>query len=126
MIYTKGSFGKRGSMLYTRAKRNKYNAVKMRVDGILFDSKGEAFLYGELKLRLAAKEILDLKIHPKYSIEINGTHVCNVELDFEYFDKLDNQVHFLDYKGKDTDMSKLRRKMIEAQYDIKVEIVRGK
>lgn len=125
-MYTKGNLGKRGALLYQRAKRNKYNAIKMHVDGILFDSKGEAHLYGILKLRLAAKEIINLKIHPRYPIVINEIKVCDIELDFEYFDKLDNQIHFLDYKGKDTDMSKLRRKMIEAQYDIKIELVRGR
>lgn len=118
------NFGKRGALLYRRANKNKYNAIKTYVDGILFDSKGEAALYAELKLRFVAKEITNLQIHPRYPTEINGVKICDVELDFEYFDFKDNKIHYVDFKGKDTDLSKLKRKMIEAAKSIKVEIIR--
>jgi hypothetical protein len=122
----KGTFGKRGGILFAKTKQSKYNAVKCQLDGINFDSLSERRYYSVLKLRQEGEEITALKIHPRYPIIINDIKVCDVELDFEYYDKADKTVHYVDVKGKDTDMSRLKRKMIEAEYDIKVEIVRSR
>lgn len=58
----KGSSAKGGEGL----KKNKYNAKKVLLDGILFDSQHEADRYTELKLMLRAGEITDLKRQVKY------------------------------------------------------------
>ena len=50
-------------------KRNKYSAVKTVVDGYTFDSKREAAVYAELKLRERAGEISCVKVHPQYRFE---------------------------------------------------------
>jgi hypothetical protein len=56
--------------------RNKYRAVKTEVDGIMFDSKKEAGRYVELKKRLDAGIIQDLKLQPKFDCIINGKKIC--------------------------------------------------
>ena len=46
--------------------RNKYGAIKVRLDGHVFDSKKEARRYRELCLLEVAGEITGLEIHPRY------------------------------------------------------------
>ena len=104
--------------------KNKYGAETTAVDNIKFDSKAEARRYGELKLLERAREIFDLQIHPRYKIFISSHFICDVELDFAYIDRRDGRRHHEDVKGKDTPMSKLKRKMVEAAHNIKVEIIK--
>lgn len=103
-------------------KPNKHGAVGRRIDGICFDSGAEAERYLELMLAQSAGRITDLKVHPSYPIEINGIKVCRVELDFEY--SIDGCTVYEDVKGQDTPMSKLKRKMVSAQYGIDVTLVK--
>lgn len=103
--------------------RNKYHAKKSRIDGYSFDSQAEARRYGELRLMEKAGEISGLEVHPVYPIEIQGRPVCKVILDFSYKTKDGDDVHE-DVKGVDTALSRLKRKMVEAQYSINVEVVR--
>lgn len=93
---------------------NKYRAVKVKLDGITFHSKGEARRYSELLLLVKAKKIKDLTLQPKFPIEINGEHICNVIGDFEYIE--DKQWVVEDFKGMDTSVSKLKRKLVKAIY----------
>jgi hypothetical protein len=104
-------------------KRNKFGAIKAEVDGYRFDSMREAEYYKELKLRVAAKEISLLQVHPEYSIEIAGVHIGTVILDFAYRDNK-GVIHYEDTKGKDTALSRFKRKCVQAQYSIVVEVVK--
>lgn len=112
--------------------KNKYGAKRIVIDNIRFDSLREGIHYEELKLLLRAKEITDLKVHPVFAINVRsdflhapGLHfICNVELDFSYHDKRDSRHHYVDAKGKDNPYSKLKRRLVEAIYNIKVEIVK--
>lgn len=104
-------------------RNGKYNAVKVRLDGYTFDSKLEARYYGELMLREQAGEIRIERVHPRYPIEIRGKKVCTVELDFIYLDLKTLKSHFIDCKGVDLPMSKLKRRLVEAEYSLKVELV---
>lgn len=102
---------------------NKYNAKKITIGGIVFDSEKEGKRYGELRMLERGGEISDLKIHPRYSIEINGIYICYVELDFEYYSTRLNTKVYEDSKGLDNPLSKLKRKLVEARYGIKVDLV---
>ncbi len=109
-----------------KGNSNKYHAKRVNVDNIWFDSKREAARYGELKLMLKAGLISDLKIHPVREISAdNWTHICNVELDFAYKNKNGWWV-FEDVKSSatDTPLSRLKRKLVEVFYSIKVEIIK--
>lgn len=105
--------------------RNKYRAKATVVDGIRFDSMAESRRYVDLKLMERAGEIQELDVHPQYPIDINGHRICIVELDFRYYDTKRGGIVVEDVKGVDTVLSKLKRKMVAAQHDVKVEIVKA-
>lgn len=102
----------------------KYKAKRTEVDGILFDSKGEADRYQELKLLERSGQINGLSLQPEFKIEINGKHICKVKLDFAYWEN-DERI-YEDFKGMDTPISKLKRKLVEAKYGIKVLLTRAR
>lgn len=109
-----------------KGARSKMGNRKVKFDGYTFDSQLECARYKELKLLLAAKEIRNLQVHPSFMIHINGIEICRVELDFEYYVIASDLWTVEDTKGHDTDMSKLKRKMVEADYGVKVKILTKK
>lgn len=121
MLDGRQRFLRRKMPLFKVEKRNKYGAKKCKIDGYTFDSLKEGKEYGHLKLELLAGDIKDLKIHPSYPIFINDKLVCKVELDFEYYDNRRKKIRYIDVKGFETDISKLKKKMIEAQLGIEAE-----
>lgn len=69
---------------------NKYSAIKVTEDGILFDSRAEWRRYLELKLLLRAGIIKNLKTHVLFDCVINGILLFKYETDFTYqHDKYD-------------------------------------
>ena len=102
------------------ARKNKYNAKKVKLDGFTFDSQLEAKHYWKLREAQKSGKISDLKIHPKYPIIINKQKICDVVLDFEYIQ--DAQTHYVDVKGFYTSESKLRHKLLKAVYGHNIEI----
>ena len=111
--------------------RNKYHNRKTVVDGITFDSKGEANRYGELKLLQQAGVISDLVLQPKYVLQpkfrYNGKGIQAITwtADFEY---TENGVRITeDFKGHETEAFKLRLKMFKHKYPNKtVRITRAR
>lgn len=113
-------------------KRSKYNIrtddlgkLERTADGILFDSKAECKRYKELKIMERARIIWNLELQPAYSIiwPRVDVKICTVKLDFRYKDG-DGIMHIEDVKGQDTALSKLKRKLVEAAYDITVELIK--
>jgi hypothetical protein len=104
--------------------RNKYNARKVTIDGIQFDSQAEARRYGELKLLERAGEISDLQCHPRFRLldgmDWNGKHyrAVNFAPDFQYQENGKAVVE--DVKGgkaTQTGAFKLRMKLWINQHD---------
>lgn len=106
-------------------KANKYGAKRVQVDGIWFDSKAEAKRYTELKLMQTAGMIQGLIPHPTYKIKYLHEFICKVELDFSYLENKRSIMHYEDVKSPatNTPLSKLKRKLVEAFYGIKVEVI---
>jgi len=52
--------------------RNKYNAKKVKIDGITFDSKFEAEYYSVLKLMEKAGHAREIDVHPEFLIHFNN------------------------------------------------------
>jgi hypothetical protein len=92
------------------------------VDGYIFDSRKEAARYQELKMLEMAGEIKNVECQFKFEVKVEGKHVCNYFADFAYLDKNDVPV-FEDVKGYKTDVYKLKKKLVEAIYKIKIEEV---
>ena len=104
--------------------RNKLHAKKTRLDGYVFDSGAESRRYAYLRLLEKAGQINALEVHPRFPISINGKLICNAFLDFKYF-CIDGPI-YEDVKGCKTALSSLKKKMVEAEYGIKVTIIPAK
>ncbi len=98
--------------------RSKYNAKKTEVDGFVFDSRAEARRYSELMILEKAGEISELQLQPVFPIFIKGKLICHYMADFGYKEKGKWIVE--DVKGVKTPVYRLKKKMVEAAYDIKI------
>jgi hypothetical protein len=106
----------------------KYHAKPTTVDGIRFASKAEARRYQELKMLEKAGRIRNLKLQPKYPLVFypgSSRRVVNVGsyiADFWYLE-VDGGVErpvLEDVKGVKTPIYRLKKKMVEAIYDLKI------
>jgi hypothetical protein len=114
-----------------RSRKSKYGALPTMVDGIKFASKREAKRYGELKLLQQIGEIRDLKLQPKfpiYAMSPDGklVQVAIYRADFSYEPIGDGYPAHRqwsvveDVKGVRTDVYRLKKRMVEAQYGIQI------
>lgn len=99
-------------------KRSKYNAKPVVIDGLRFASTKEGNRYKELKLLEMVHQIKGLRTQPKYPIYVNGIKICNYIADFEYLDGFRCVVE--DVKGVKTPIYRLKKKLVEAIYAIKI------
>jgi len=116
-------------------KPAKYYNKKVKFDGHTFDSIREYERYCELKALEKGGKISDLKLQPKFWLKCGGRDVlirserypngrrASYKADFEFIDDRGKK-HVEDVKGMDTNASRLRRAMVEAEYGVRVEIVR--
>lgn len=95
--------------------KHKYNAIPTIVDDIRFGSKGEAKRYCELKLLKRAGEVLYFLMQVPFHLEGGIKYIC----DFLVFWK-DGSHTVEDYKGFKTQVYKLKKKLVENQYPIKI------
>lgn len=103
-------------MNYYRPK-HKYNAVRTELDGIKFASKKEARYYQQLKiLKRNGDVVFFLRQVPFHLSGGSGVkYVC----DFQVFWS-DGTVTFIDVKGFRTAQYIMKKKMVEAEYPIKI------
>ncbi len=129
-----------GSRKRDGGRANKYNAKKVELDGILFDSQHEADRYATLKLQLRAGEISDLRLQVKYVLvpakrEPDNIGPCGgvkkgkiieremyYKADFVYKTKDGTEI-VEDAKGYRTKDYKLKRKLMLAVHGIKLREV---
>lgn len=105
---------------------NKYNAKKTIIDGIKFDSKGEAERYCELKLLQREGVIHGLQCHPKFELApslrreaIDGKSrtvaAITYKADFSYTEG--RYIVVEDFKGaKDTADFSIRKRLFMAKH----------
>ena len=109
--------------------RSKYGAIRTTIDGITFASKAEARRYAELQILLKSGEITDLKLQPKYPLVFipskgrDSVNVGSYIADF-WYRKRNKEVVVEDVKGMLTPVYRLKKKMVEAIYNIKIVEVR--
>lgn len=97
---------------------NKYGGQPTYIDGVRFDSIAESRRYGELKNLERAGLITGLELQPKFAIAINGKHCFTWKGDFAYFEGNIRAVE--DVKGFKTPMYRLKKKCVEAAYNITI------
>lgn len=108
------------------AKPNKYRNKLTKVDGITFHSQREARRWGELKLMERAGKVKYLERQVKYSLDVNGYHICSYISDFNYSVKtvVENgwvmKVVVEDVKGILTPTYKIKRALMLACHGIKI------
>jgi hypothetical protein len=100
-------------------RRNKYNAKKCTVDNITFDSKAEARFYQLVKFRQLTGEIKYFLMQVPFRLP--GGTIYRV--DFVLF-MADGSVEYIDVKGFQTQVFKIKKREIEAVYPIELKIVK--
>jgi len=105
-------------------KRNKYRNRPTIVDGLRFDSAGEAKRWGELCLLQKAGMIADLKRQVTFRLACNGVHICKYIADFMYTENGNWVVE--DFKGHVTPEFRLKAKLFAANYGFSIRISKGK
>lgn len=96
----------------------KYRNVKTVIDGITFDSKKEAARYAELKILLKGKVISNLELQPSFPVVVNDKKICVYKADFSYTENGKSAIE--DVKGVRTPVYRLKKKLVEALYGIKI------
>lgn len=99
---------------------SKYRARKTTIDGITFDSAGEARRYQELKLLERAGEIRGLTRQVNYPIYVNGWHICDYNADFRYCSRDGLTETIEDFKGYRTPEYRLKRKLMRAVHAVEI------
>lgn len=104
---------------------NKFNAVKVKLDGYTFDSKAEAKRWCELKLLEKAGKVSWIKVHPRYELYVNGQRIASYKADFLYTDERGRD-RIEDVKSPATAKKRdfvLIRKLMRACHGIDVEVL---
>jgi hypothetical protein len=96
---------------------HKCNATKVDFDGIRCDSKREGRYYLQLKLRVAAGEVVFFLRQVPLHLP-GGTRLVVDFLEFH----ADGTTHFVDAKGMKTEAFKIKKREIEAHYPITIEL----
>lgn len=111
--------------LVSAKKAPKYHNKKTVVDGIVFDSKGEANRYGELKMLERSGQIEHLRLQVAYELRgMNGDKICKYIADFEYIEN--GKMVVEDFKGLATQAYKLKAKLFKDNFpDIQFREVRS-
>ena len=96
-------------------QRTKYNAVLTECEGIKFQSKKEAHYFLDLKARMYIGEV-------KYFLrQVPFDLVGGVKYRVDFMEVWsDGSVHYIDVKGFRTQTYKIKRRMVEASYPIKI------
>lgn len=101
---------------------SKYRAIKTEIDGKVFDSKREAKYYLYYKDLEKQGIIRNLKLQTRIDFWLDNKKIFCYYPDFEYDDEEGH--HFIDVKGVETPVFRLKKKLIEAQFGIEIEVVK--
>lgn len=103
---------------------SKYNAQRVKIDGITFASKREAKRYVQLKHRQSAGEITSLELQVPFVISIAGKKITTYLADFRYqLTDGSGSVIVEDSKGMRTPVYILKKKLVEALYRVEIREV---
>lgn len=121
----------RSSLTRRTSTRSKYNAKKVVIDNIKFDSKAEAAYYQQLKLLKMTGEVVSFDLQPEFILQDsfvkNGKkyHAIKYRADFLVRYK-DGHEELIDVKGMSTNEFILKRKLFEMRYMQSIKCVKLK
>jgi hypothetical protein len=103
-----------------KAQRHKFGAVSCERDQKKFPSRLERRYYDQLKIRQSNGEVVFFLRQAPFDLPGGVKYVC----DFQVF-LADGTVEFVDTKGRDTQMSIAKRKIVEDLYPVEIKIVKA-
>jgi hypothetical protein len=103
--------------IHHQFKPHKYKAKPTKVDGIRFDSSKEARFFSTLKLLKRSGEVLFFL----RQVPIHLPGKTKLVIDFVVF-YADGTVEFIDVKGFETEVFKLKKRQVEELYPFKLVI----
>lgn len=111
--------------MFRRSPRKFGNRPLRCRQGVMHQSTLEARRCDELHLMQQGGLIRDLEAHPqpRWSLDVNGVHVCHYLGDFRYFDNERGEVVVEDTKGIQTDVFRMKAKLMLACHGIDVQVV---
>jgi len=93
--------------------------------GRVYHSAAEARYASELELRRRIGEIRAWRPQPRFRLEVQGHLVCVVMLDFEITER-DGSLSYVEVKGWESQLWKLKRKLLAALYpNIRLKVVKA-
>jgi hypothetical protein len=99
---------------------NKYKAIRTTVDGITFDSKGEAKRYQELLLLQRANVISGLQRQVKYVFTHNGIKLGSYVADYVYQEGPKTVVEDFKSPASMTPLYRMKKKLMKAFYAVDI------
>jgi hypothetical protein len=109
-------------------RKNKYNNKKVKVDGIIFDSKQEADYYLHLKKLKERGEIKEFVLQPQFELLPKFTkrgltfRAISYKADFHIW-LPDGSDYVVDVKGFETPDFKLKKKLFEYKYPQELKLI---
>lgn len=103
-------------MYYQQFNGNKFHAKSTEYAGIVYHSKLEAGYAQFLDLLLKGKKIKSWTRQIPIELDVNGFHIARYYVDFQV-NHLDNTIEYVETKGFETEIFRLKRKLFEALYD---------
>jgi hypothetical protein len=101
---------------------NKYHAKKTEYNGRTYDSAKEAHRAYELDMLGRAGHLKGVEYQPVYLCVVNGKKICKYVADFKVY-YTDGRVEVEDVKGMVLPIFKLKKKLVEALFDIEIKII---
>lgn len=104
-------------------RKSKYKNKATQCDGFTFDSIVERDYYVHLKAQQKNNSVAMFLRQVPFHIVCNDESVCKYVCDFQVF-YTDGLVEFVDVKGVETDIFKIKKKLVEAQYPLEIKLVK--
>lgn len=122
---------RRTSLTKQASTRSKYNAKKVVIDDIKFDSKAEAAYYQQLKLLKMTGEVVSFDLQPEFvlqeSFRKNGKLYRAIKYKADFLVRYsDGHEELIDVKGMLTNEFILKRKLFEMRYMQSIKCVKLK
>ena len=99
----------------------KYHNKHTEYAGHSYMSKLEADVAWQLDMRIKAGEVKNYKRQVRIPLKVNGKHICDYVIDF-VVKCTDGTTEYLEAKGFETDVWKLKWKIFEAMYENKKNV----
>ena len=103
------------------SKRNKFKAIKTKVDGHIFDSKKEAGRYIQLKQLQSIGVISSLELQPQIPLMVNGVKIGKYIGDFRYIENCKVIIEDVKSKATMTPTYRLKKRILQT-YNPPIEI----